>query len=111
MKKIISILICCVFLLMFTGCDSGSSNKTTLHSGQSLTLSNDTPVCSSKENLDKMISFISQKNDDGENQMIASGKAKILSKGTKVNIISTGTTIEIETSDNKKWFAPMEVIK
>lgn len=87
------------------------NNDKTLRSGQSISLNKDILVCSSKDNLDKLISFISQKNNDGQNQMLASGEAKILSKGTKVNIIKAGITVEMETSDNKKWFAPMEAIK
>ncbi|NFE72564.1 hypothetical protein FC758_01295 [Clostridium botulinum] len=111
MKKLIAIFISGIFLVSFAGCGGNSSSKTTLHSGESLTLSKDAPVCSSKENVKKMISFINEKNDDGQNRMISNGEAKILSKGTKVDIVKIGATVEMETSDNKKWFAPIEVVK
>ena len=111
MKRIISLFISCIFLSTLIGCENSSRSKSTLNSGQSLKLSDYALVCSSKDNLDEMLLFINQKNDDAQNQMIASGKAKILPKGTKVNIISIGTNVEIETSDNEKWFAPMEVVK
>jgi len=113
--RITKILISCLFILTLVGCgnvsSSGTSAKSTLHSGQSVTLSNNTLVCSSKDNLSKMLSFMREKNEDGQNQMLLNGQATILSKGTKVNVISTGMTVEIETSDNKKWVVPMELVK
>lgn len=114
MKRIITILISCILILSLVSCGSSSStstsSKTTLHSGQSITLKDDTLVCSSKNNLDKMLSFMSQKNKDGQNQMLLNGQATILSKGTKVNVTSVGITTEVE-SNGKKWYAPMEVFQ
>lgn len=110
MKKVISILVSCIFSLSLIGCGDSTSSSTTLHSGQSVTLSDDTLVCSSKENEDKLLSYIREKNTNGENQMLLNGQATILKKGTKVNVTSVGITTEIEVS-SKKWYAPMEVIK
>lgn len=130
-KKSVGVLICCFFLSIVILCIKGSSNsiyssspvtfsslnkvsstssKTTLHSGQSVTLSDGTLVCSSKENLSKMLSFMREKNKDGQNQMLINGQTTILSKGTKVNVINTGITAEIEVN-GEKWFAPYELIK
>ncbi|EHI99760.1 hypothetical protein CDLVIII_3185 [Clostridium sp. DL-VIII] len=102
-----------VISIFVGGCDSSSktSNYSTsskeLHSGQSVTLKADTLVSSSKENDDKLMSYINKKNKDGENQMLISGQATILKKGTKVNIISIGITTEIEVN-GEKWYAPLE---
>jgi hypothetical protein len=57
MRKILSILITLMFTIVLISCGD-SSSKTSLHSGQSITLSKDAPVCSSKENVDKMMNFV-----------------------------------------------------
>ena len=114
MKKIISIFISFIISLSFISCgSSSSSSSTTLHTGQSLALSKDAPVCSSKENVDKMINFVKEKNSSGQDQMLARGEAKILPKGTQVNVISISATlvVEVETQDGKKWFAPDSAFK
>jgi hypothetical protein len=45
--------------------------------------------------------------------MLNKGEAKILSKGTIVNIvnISSELIVEVETSEGKKWFAPDSAFK
>lgn len=109
MKRIISAIICLLIMLSLIGCSSSSSSNIT--TGQSITLSDDTLVCTSKANEDKLISFINANNTSGENGMIQRGEAVILPKGTKVNIIDAGITTEIETQDGQDYFAPMELIK
>lgn len=88
------------------------NNDKTLRSGQNIILSKNTPVCSSKDNLDKMLSFINANNNEAVNNMILKGQATILSKGTQVNVIDSGILVtEIETLSGESWFAPREVIQ
>lgn len=92
--------------------NSSQSNDKTLRSGQSIVLNKDELVCSSKENLDKLLSFINQKNKDGENQMLLNGQATFLRKGTKLNVIDGGIAVtEIETSTGEHWFTTRETIQ
>lgn len=105
-KNIILILVTLLFSIMLIAC-GGSS----LSSGQRITLSSDTPVCSSKDNVDKVINFVNQNNEQGLEEMESSGEACTLPAGTEVNIIKTGIVIEIETSSGSHYFAPKEVIK
>jgi hypothetical protein len=96
--------------------NTSSSNYSTaskeLHSGQSVTLNKDELVCSSKANLDKLLSIINQKNKDGENQMLLNGQATFLRKGTKLNVIDGGIAVsEIETSTGEHWFTTRETLQ
>lgn len=96
----------------FSHSSSSSSSSSELpQSGQSITLSDVTPVCSSKENLDKLLSYIREKNNSGIQSMYSRGEVKDLQKGTKVNVTKAGIVTEIETSGGQKWYAPMEAIK
>lgn len=108
MKKVFSALLICFAILSLIGCGDSSSYATT---GQSITLSQDTPVCSSKENVNKMISYVQNNNNDGASEMEKNGEATVLPAGTKVNIVKSGIVTEIETESGEKWFAPNEVIK
>lgn len=91
---------------------SSKPNDKNLRSGQSIVLNKNILVCSSKDNLDKMLSFMSAKNEDGQNQMLLNGQATILSKGTKVNVIDAGIAVtKIETLNSETWFAPREMIE
>lgn len=114
MKKIIMIIISCFMVFSLIGCgdsSSSSSSSSNLTSGKRITLSDDAPVCSSKENVDKMISFVQNNNSKGQQEMIQRGEATILPKGTEVNIVKSGIVIEIETQNGTRWFAPEEAIK
>lgn len=112
MKKIFLVILSCFIVFSLMGCgDSDTSSSSNLSSGQSITLSDDTPTCSSKENVDKMIDFVQNKNSAGEQGMLDRGEAKILPKGTKVNIIKVGTVVEMEDENGTKYFAPEEAVK
>lgn len=88
------------------------TNDKTLRSGQSIVLNKDELVCSSKANLDKLLSFINKKNKDGENQMLLNGQATFLRKGTKLNVIDAGIAVsEIETSNGQHWFTTRETLQ
>lgn len=77
-----------------------------------MTLKKDELVCSSKANLDKLLSLINKKNNDGENQMLLNGQATLLRKGTKINIIDAGVSVsEIETSSGEHWFTTRETLQ
>lgn len=103
-------IILCMGVLMGCGDDS-SSTSSSLTSGKRITLSDDAPVCSSKENVDKMIDYIRENNSAGKQEMINRGDATILPKGTEINIVKGGIVVEIETKDGTTWFAPKEVFE
>lgn len=88
-----------------------TSTGTSFSNGQSIILSADTPVCSSKENVDKLINYVREKNNSAVNTMYARGEVKDLPKGTKVNVIKAGIVTEVETENGTHWFAPMELFK
>jgi hypothetical protein len=79
--------------------------------GQSIILSDDTPVCSSKDNVDKMISYVKNKNTSATQGMMLRGEADILSKGTKINVVKIGTITQIETDSGATWYTIKEMLK
>lgn len=88
------------------------NNDKTLQSGQSITLNKDTLVCSSRDTLDKMLSFLNANNKEAASNMLLNGQATMLKKGTKVNVIDSGIIVtQIETLDGSNWFAPRETIQ
>jgi hypothetical protein len=97
--------------LILVGCGSNSVSSSNLKNGQSIILPSDTPVASSKENVDKIISYVKNKNGSALNNMELQGDATVLSKGTKVNVVKVGIVTEIETEQGIHWFAPIENFK
>ncbi|KIL06893.1 hypothetical protein SR42_15080 [Clostridium botulinum] len=92
--------------------NSSQPNDKILHSGQSIVLNKDALVCSSKDSLDKMLSFLNANNKDAATNMLLNGQATMLSKGTKINIIDAGVVVtKIETLNGESWFAPREIIE
>lgn len=108
MKNILLIILTC-FIFCLVGCSTDSSTDYT--SGDRIVLSYDAPVCSTKDNVDKMINYISKNNEEGQNEMIERGEATILPKGTEVNIVKNGIIVEIQTKSGNEYFAPFEAIK
>lgn len=114
MKKIAIIFISCLCLLTFIGCGDNSSSSTSsgtsLHSGQSMELKETIPVCKSKEDLDKFVSYDDHNDTIGTMEMKNSGAVQFLPKNTTFKIIKVGEAVDggqnvqIQTSDNKKWF-------
>lgn len=113
MKRILSIILVSIIMIFsLVGCDdTSSSSNSSLHSGQRLKLSQEGLFCSSKENVDKMLDYMDQKNSKGQNEMISQRKAIVLPKDTEINIRHIGMVTEIETANGEKWFAPSETIK
>lgn len=110
MKRLTIILLLVFSIFFLVGCGSDSASST-LKDGQSITLSDVTPVCSSKDNVDKLISYMQQKNNSGIKSMYINGEVKDLPKGSRVNVVNTGIVTEIETSDGSHWYGPMELFK
>lgn len=129
MKKLLGVILAILAFAYFihwgtvngtgTGFSSNSSNSSntstktnsSYSSGDRITLSDDAPVCTSKENVRKMISYVQKGNKAGQEEMLKRGQATILYKGTEINIIKSGTITEIETKSGLKYFAPREAIK
>lgn len=119
-KKILKAVLLCLSIILcmglFVGCgdedeSSSTSSTSNLSSGERITLKDDAFVCSSKENVDKLIDYIREKNSSGEQEMIDRGEVITLTKGTEVNIVKVGIVTEIETGNGEKWFAPIEVFQ
>lgn len=122
MKKLLMFLLLMFTVSQLAGCgssqsssspssSSSSSSSSIPQTGQSITLSDVTPVCSSKENVDKLLSYLREKNDSGLKSMYSRGEVKDLPKGTKVNVVKMGLVTEVETASGTHWFAPMEMFK
>lgn len=112
MKKWLVLLVF-LFSMSFVliGCSS-SSSYSGLSNGQSITLSKDAPVASTKGNVDKIISYLRNNNGSAIHQMELDGEAKTLKQGTKINIINAGTITEVEVvNTGEHWFAPNEIFK
>jgi len=109
MKRLFMFLLLIFTVFLLAG-SASSSSPSILQNGQSITLSNKTPVCSSKQNVDKLLFYLNQKNDSGVQSMYNGGEVKDLPKGTKVNVVNIGLVTEVETSGTH-WFAPMELFK
>ncbi|NFS07349.1 hypothetical protein FDE99_06195 [Clostridium botulinum] len=113
------VLLCLSFILclgLFVGCgdeddSSSTSSSSSLSSGERITLSEEAVVCSSKENVDKMIDYIREKNSAGKQEMYERGDATILPKGTEVNVVKVGIVTEVETENGTTWYAPIEVFQ
>lgn len=108
MKKMICVVLCLLSVAMLSGC--GDTN-TSLRNGQEITLSSNTPVASSKANVDKIINYVNANNESGLREMESMGDAEVLSAGTKVTIVKVGVVTEIETQYGAQYFAPIEVLE
>jgi len=92
---------------MLSGC--GGVN-TSLTNGQQLTLTSNTPVGSSKEDVDKIINYVKANNESGLEEMESTGDARVLPAGTTVTIVKIGIVTEIKTKNGGQYFAPIEVL-
>lgn len=117
-KKFFKMVLLCLSIILclgiFVGCgdeEESSSTSSSLNSGERITLSDDVPACSSKENVDKMIDYIKEENSAGKQEMISRGDAIILPKGTEVNIVKVGIIVEVETENGETWFTPIEAFE
>jgi len=112
-KKITSILLVFVCVLFLSACGDSNSDSSAIPSiGESVTLSQQTLCGTSKENLDKALSFISEKNSSGLDGMIADGECFEIPKDTKVNVIGyKGATLEIETPSGQSGYTVVEAVK
>lgn len=105
------VIIVLIFIAIFmVGC-SDNDNSYNFSVGEKITLTEDAPVCSSEENVDKMINFVKNKNEDAIENMEKNNEAKVISKGEEVTIIKLGIVIEIEDSDGQDWYLPCEGLK
>lgn len=100
-----------VLIIRVIGCSGSNSSSTDLKSGQSLKLSENALVCSSKDNVDKIISYINNDNQEAIQNMHLRGEATVLKSGTTIDIIKVGIVTEIETQNGERWFAPFEVFE
>ncbi|NFT02951.1 hypothetical protein FDF18_06465 [Clostridium sporogenes] len=113
------VLLCLSIVLcmgVFVGCgdedeSSSTSSTSNLSSGERITLSEEAVVCSSKENVDKLIDYIREENSAGKQEMYERGDAITLPQGTEVNIVKVGIVTEVETGNGETWFAPIEVFQ
>ncbi|ENK1242979.1 hypothetical protein AB2063_001107 [Clostridium botulinum] len=113
------VLLCLSIVLcmgVFVGCgdedeSSSTSSTSNLSSGERITLSEEAVVCSSKENVDKLIDYIREENSAGKQEMYERGDAITLPQGTEVNIVKVGIVTEVETENGSTWFAPIEVFQ
>ncbi|KUO65572.1 MAG: hypothetical protein APF84_14715 [Gracilibacter sp. BRH_c7a] len=114
-KRILYVTLCLILMmLVVVGCgESSSSSSADLKDGdsQSLKLIDDVLVCSSKENVEKMISYIRKSDLTAVEDMQLSGQATILKSGTIIKIIDDGNVTEIETQSGEKWFGPREIFE
>ncbi|WPC42983.1 hypothetical protein [Clostridium sp. JS66] len=88
-----------------------NSNSTNIESGKEITLSADAPVCSSADNVDKMINYVKNKNEQAIENMESRGESKVIPKGSKVTVVKTGIVDEIEDKNGEHWYAPHEILK
>ncbi|ADK14742.1 hypothetical protein [Clostridium ljungdahlii] len=92
--------------------NSATTNKSTdFKEGEEITLSEDASVCSSKDNVDKMINYLQNKNEQAIENMENKGEAKVIPKGSNITIVKLGIVVEIEDSNGQDWYAPYEVFK
>ena len=79
--------------------------------GEEITLSSDASVCSSRDNVDKMINYVQNKNEQAIENMENKGESKVIPKGSNITIVKLGIVVEIEDSNGQNWYAPYEVFK
>ena len=86
---------------------SSSSSSTSIVSGKDLTLVDDTIFATSKDNENKLESYLGQNNTSAEQDMLGNGEAIGLLKGTTVHVIDAGAGVtEVETSDGTDYYTP-----
>lgn len=114
MKRYITMLLSLLLTLSLVSCSgdskSGSSKATMPKEGSSVTLDNDSVVLTSKKNVDKVIDFVQAKNNTAIDRMFSNGEAITIKKGEKVDIIDSGTVVEIEYL-GKRYFSVYEAIQ
>ncbi|WP_123052979.1 hypothetical protein [Clostridium sp. JN-1] len=108
-KKTFIIIFCFIISIFMVGCGDDSSSN--FNVGEKITLSADAPVCSSKDNVDKMINYLQNKNEQAIEDMENNGEAKVIPQGSDVTIVKLGTVIEIEDSDGQDWYIPSQSLK
>lgn len=92
--------------------DTSADTSGEIESGKEVILKQDTPVCSSKKNVDTMINYVSNHNNNGINTMIQSGEAEVLPAGSKVNVVDAGIlTTEIQDEYGQHWFTPRDTLQ
>lgn len=115
MKKnkriILLVLMSLLSLFVFVGCgdtettSSSSDNFVDIRDGQEITLSEMIIVCSSKDNVDHMLDYVSEENQTAINRMFLDGEAKYIQEGEKVTIVDTGFSVtEIQDANGETWF-------
>lgn len=114
MKKIFSIAILVISTFIFVGCGddevSTNSKYTMPKEGSSVTLDEEAVVLTSKKNVEKFIDFLQEKNTTARDKMFTDGEARTIKKGEKVDIIDSGTVVELKYVD-KTYYAVYEAIQ
>ncbi|MBU3114339.1 hypothetical protein [Clostridium lacusfryxellense] len=111
-KKVISILLVGICVIFLAACSNSNSDSSIPSIGENIILSDNVLCGTSKDNLDKALSFISEKNSEGLDGMLSSGEAFEFSKGTKINIIGAkSASFEIEDNNGKSGYTIMEAVK
>lgn len=75
---------------------SSTAKNSIAKAGSRVTLSNDIYAFTSKDNLSKALTFMSAENGSAVNKMLANGEGILIPKGSKVDVISSGTTMKID---------------
>lgn len=110
-KIILLVLMSILSIFIFVGCgdtetsSSNSDNLVNIRDGQEITLSEMIIVCSSKDNVDHMLDYVSEENQTAINRMFLNGEAKYIQEGEKVTIVDAGFSVtEIQDENGETWF-------
>ncbi|MBW9157811.1 hypothetical protein G9F71_013630 [Clostridium sp. FP2] len=79
-----------------------STSSSDLRSGQTITLKSALPVCTTKENLERLDNIMREKNETSKTNMFNNGEVIVINSGNNIEIVDVGIfTSEIEYLGNR----------